>query len=540
MKKQISFSNGPSSSTSTVPNVRSSADLNGGAVVNKKVKVIVRTRPMLSHEMCDSKVVNVNENSKTVTLRDPKNTAEEHHFEFDTVYDSHCTQLDIFNQEIQPILSSLLEGYNTTIFCYGVTGSGKTFTMQGDVSSCSEEDLQKSNSKQGIVPRTVHHLFQMINQKKEDQDVEFVAEGSFLEIYNEKIYDLLEVKEKGIPIREDPQKNIILQNLKTIPFADYSQFMQFYSTGCRNRSVGFTKMNEFSSRGHACLILTVKFKKPDTQKWTVGKLHLIDLAGSEDNRKTDNKGQRMTESNHINLSLFVLKKVVHALNTGTSRVPYRDSKLTRILQDSLGGSSQAVMIVNVSPAGSQLQNTYNALQFAMKSKQRVDNPIQNTAMSSGQNEGVFDDGEMEAKMRLFKKSNPTTSVAESRSKSTSKQALKRMVSAISSNIQSKMQRTSSAPRSMYAQYTNQPQVDVNLIHKEVLKVLEQMGEKLLSPHLKKTREFEQQIQERLKNLENNLKKEELHKMKELIMSMKEEAEGIEEENGDSEEDEGSD
>src|SRR5690606_17179730 len=171
-------------------------------------------------------------------------------------------------------------------------------------------------------------------------------------------------------------RNIILQELKTIPISNNLEFIEVYERGNKNRRVGATILNPNSSRSHAIITLIVKHQqKMKPYDWIIGKLNLCDLAGSEDNRKTGNTGERMTESKNINLSLFTLRKVVHALNSGHHRIPYRDSKLTRILQDSLGGKSRATMIANISPSTQHFYDSYKTLQFAMKSKAIINNPI---------------------------------------------------------------------------------------------------------------------------------------------------------------------
>jgi kinesin family protein 22 len=171
---------------------------------------------------------------------------------------------------------------------------GKTHTMQG-----SEEEP-------GIIPRSIAQIMQMANDDESSVTV------SYLEIYNEKVYDLLQPKEQDLPIREDQNHNIFIPNLAEVPIQSVSDFEVAYQNGCKNRTVAATKLNARSSRSHA--ILVVKITRREGQKTLIGKLHLIDLAGSEDNRRTDNKGIRLKESNNINQSLFVLGKVVNALN----------------------------------------------------------------------------------------------------------------------------------------------------------------------------------------------------------------------------------
>lgn len=206
-------------------------------------------------------------------------------------------------REIQPCLSNIFQGLNTSIFAYGVTGAGKTHTMQG------------SNDQPGIIPRSIEKLLQL-QESSYPQATLFV---SYLEIYNEKVYDLL-AKDKDtilqdLPIREDQARKIVIPNLSEVPINSMDEFRKTYERGCKNRTTAATSLNSKSSRSHA--IVLIKALVTQNKKTLIGKLHLIDLAGSEDNRRTDNKGIRLTESTNINQSLFVLAKVVNALNKGS-------------------------------------------------------------------------------------------------------------------------------------------------------------------------------------------------------------------------------
>ena len=255
-----------------------------------------------------------------------------------------------------------------------MTGAGKTHTMQGTL------------EEPGVIPRAVESLITMANEKdssntnKKNKKIVPTATLtiSYLEIYNEKVYDLLSPKDADLPIREDQARNIFIPNLEEVTIQSIEDFKKTYANGCRNRTTASTKLNSKSSRSHAILIVKVIYREPQPPHRTLtGKLHLIDLAGSEDNRWTDNKGIRLTESSNINQSLFVLGKVVHALNRGQNRVPYRDSKLTRLLQDSLGGNSYSVMIANIAPGLAFFFDTYNTLNFASKSRLIVNKPMVN-------------------------------------------------------------------------------------------------------------------------------------------------------------------
>jgi kinesin family protein 22 len=182
--------------------------------------------------------------------------------------------------------------------------------------------MQGSPEFPGIIPRAVESVLKFAKSKEPKQKSKNASPAcsisvSYLEIYNEKVYDLLAPKDQDLPIREDQSRNIFIPNLEEVGISGVDDFQKTYAAGCRNRTTASTKLNAKSSRSHAILIMRVQYKETQPPHRTfVGKLHLIDLAGSEDNRRTDNKGIRLTESSNINQSLFVLGKVVHALNKG--------------------------------------------------------------------------------------------------------------------------------------------------------------------------------------------------------------------------------
>jgi hypothetical protein len=350
-----------------------------------KVKVLVRIRPFVGSEVGNEKcVLQLDEgNSGNLFLQDPRRPEGALQFSFDHCYPSSAKQEDIFKQEIESSLQSLFKGLNTTIFCTGMTGAGKTHTMQG------------TKDDPGIIPRTVRSILDLASSQPKtaaaseassvysatQSKVEKLTSNSdesgctvhmsYFEIYNEKVYDLLEPKDVDCPVREDVNRKIVIAGLREAPLVVYNDFASLFEVGLKNRKTAATKLNHVSSRSHALLML--KVRTVVGKKVLESKLFLIDLAGNEDNRKTDNRGARMTESVNINSSLLALAKVVQALNDGDKRIPYRESKLTRLLQDSLGGSSVGIMIANVAPGLTHFLNTYNTLNFATKSRQVVNN-----------------------------------------------------------------------------------------------------------------------------------------------------------------------
>lgn len=267
-----------------------------------------------------------------------RENGEEIQYSFDRVFGTRSTQSEIF-QETRAILEQINKGYNATIFCYGNTGAGKTYTMVGTKES----------------PGLIYNLIGELLKVKE-----FCI--SYFEIYNEKIYDLLEPKE--LCLRE-LNGTIILPNAYSKRIRDIKEFEEIFTQGTKNRTTGETKLNKNSSRSHSILRVVVGECK----------LHLIDLAGSENNRKTGNEGVRLAESSNINRSLFVLGKVVNSIIKKECRVPYRDSKLTRLLQDSLGGTSICYIIANVVNNQEYYAETLSTLNFASKSRNIVNTSI---------------------------------------------------------------------------------------------------------------------------------------------------------------------
>ncbi|KAJ3326326.1 Kinesin-like protein kif22 [Boothiomyces sp. JEL0866] len=239
-----------------------------------------------------------------------------------------------------------LQRVKNHIFAYGQTGSGKTHTMNG------------SKQEQGIIPRTVQALLAQLN-------VNISISASYLEIYNEKIYDLLTASTSNLDLRETSNKEIVVAGVTRVGLKTMEDFATYHQKALKQRSTAETKLNESSSRSHFILQLNILQKRKNIE--LNSKLHLIDLAGSEDNKRTGNSGQRMNESCAINKSLFVLGQVVEGLNKNASRIPYRDSKITRFLQDSLGGNAIGVMIACCSPIEENYIDTFNTLNFAQKS-----------------------------------------------------------------------------------------------------------------------------------------------------------------------------
>ena len=277
-------------------------------------------------------------------------------------FDHTLFQVDVYNRVARNIVDNVLEGYNGTIFAYGQTGTGKTFTMEGDR---SVPELK------GIIPNSFAHIFGHI--AKADDHLKFLVRVSYLEIYNEEVRDLLGKDQSlRLEVKERPDVGVYVKDLSVFMVNNADDMDKLMTMGNKNRSIGATQMNAHSSRSHAIFTITVECseKGPDGQQhFRVGKLHLVDLAGSERQSKTGATGQRLKEATKINLSLSTLGNVISALVDGkSSHVPYRNSKLTRLLQDSLGGNSKTLMFANVGPAEYNYDETLSTLRYANRAK----------------------------------------------------------------------------------------------------------------------------------------------------------------------------
>ncbi|CAD8136871.1 unnamed protein product [Paramecium octaurelia] len=334
------------------------------------VRVVIRCRPLNDTEKKDGHVCIVNMDTKNgqVTVRNPK-VADEvpKQFTFDQIFDTQSLQENVYNQTAHPIVESVLEGYNGTIFAYGQTGTGKTHTMEG------KDDPP---TLRGIIPRTFDHIFQRIENMAKNK--QFLVKVSFLELYNEEIRDLLSKNIKNkLEIRENPDTGIYIKDLSKFMIENPQEMREKLLHGRENRAVGATAMNQDSSRSHSLFQITVETNEivQGQSHVTVGKLNLVDLAGSERQSKTHATGDRLKEAININQSLTTLGNVISALVDNKSQhIPYRDSKLTRLLQDSLGGNTKTVMIANIGPADYNFDETLSTLRYANRAKQIKNEP----------------------------------------------------------------------------------------------------------------------------------------------------------------------
>ncbi|XP_051206794.1 kinesin-like protein KIN-10C [Lolium perenne] len=348
----------------------------------QSVRVVLRVRPPLPSEAssaaapCVSLVGTRPGGEVTVQLKD-QHTSRNECYKVDSYFGKEDRVADIFDQEVSALIPAIFEGTNATVFAYGATGSGKTYTMQGS------EDLP------GLIPLSVSTVLARCT------GTWCSVEISYYEVYLERCYDLLEPKAKEIMALDDKDGNLQLKGLAWVPVRSMEEFQEVYSIGVQRRKVAHTGLNDVSSRSHAVLSIRIS---NDTVK---GKLNLIDLAGNEDNRRTYNEGIRLQESSKINSSLFALSNVISALKRNEPRVPYRESKLTRILQDSLGGNSRAVMVACLNPV--EYQEAVQTLSLAARSGHMLTNM---SSASKEQTPKVKVD--MEAKLQVWLESKGKT------------------------------------------------------------------------------------------------------------------------------------
>lgn len=270
-----------------------------------------------------------------------------------------CRQSDIFDYSIRPTVDDILNGYNGTVFAYGQTGAGKSYTMMG--SSIDDEEGR------GVIPRIVEQIFASIMSSP--STIEYTVRVSYMEIYMERIRDLMAPQNDNLPVHEEKNRGVYVKGLLEIYVSSVQEVFEVMRRGGNARAVAATNMNQESSRSHSIFVITVTQKNVETGSAKSGQLFLVDLAGSEKVGKTGASGQTLEEAKKINKSLSALGMVINALTDGkSSHVPYRDSKLTRILQESLGGNSRTTLIINCSPSSYNDAETLGTLRFGMRAK----------------------------------------------------------------------------------------------------------------------------------------------------------------------------
>nr|CAD7264094.1 unnamed protein product [Timema shepardi] len=339
----------------------------------ENVRVVVRVRPMSAREREAGyrQIMQVDTVNNSVCVENPQAADGEppKMFTFDSVFDMDSRQVDVYNETARPIVDKVLMGYNGTILAYGQTGTGKTFTMAG---ICSEPELK------GIIPNSFAHIFGYI--AKADDHRKFLVRVAHIEIYNEEVRDLLGKDQSArLEVKERPDIGVYIKDLSGYVVNNADDMERIMTLGNKNRMVGATAMNETSSRSHAIFTITIEngdVGEDGKQHIKMGKLHLVDLAGSERQSKTGATGLRLKEATKINLSLSTLGNVISALVDGKStHIPYRNSKLTRLLQDSLVCEHRS-LVTNVyipsvrtsGPADYNYDETISTLRYANRAK----------------------------------------------------------------------------------------------------------------------------------------------------------------------------
>ncbi|KFW02036.1 Kinesin-like KIF11, partial [Eurypyga helias] len=305
-------------------------------------------------------------------------------YTFDMVFGAQAKQIDVYRSVMCPILDEVVMGYNCTVFAYGQTGTGKTFTMEGERSP-SEEYTWEEDPLAGIIPRTLHQIF----EKLTENGTEFSVKVSLLEIYNEELFDLLnpsaDVGER-LQMFDDPRnkRGVIIKGLEEITVHNKNEVYQILERGAAKRTTAATYMNAYSSRSHSVFSITIHMKETTVdgeELVKIGKLNLVDLAGSENIGRSGAVDKRAREAGNINQSLLTLGRVITALVERAPHIPYRESKLTRILQDSLGGRTKTSIIATVSPASVNLEETLSTLEYAHRAKNIMNKPEVNQKLT---------------------------------------------------------------------------------------------------------------------------------------------------------------
>lgn len=343
-------------------------DKEKGKESSHNLMVAVRVRPLNGAEVEDAsctEIVHVLDEN-LVVLKDPNedqddilraNRSREKQYIFDCAFGQNSNQADVYKEVAKPLIENVISGYNATVFAYGATGAGKTFTMLG------------TDREPGIMARALNDLFNAMDRTKEE--MKYKVSMSYLEIYNEMIRDLLNPSSGYLELRED-SRGVVVAGISEVQAKKTSEVMDLLMMGNKQRTSEPTAANKTSSRSHAILQVTVTQKsrvKNTIDEFKVGKLFMIDLAGSERAAQTKNRGKRMIEGAHINRSLLALGNCINALSENRGHyVNYRDSKLTRLLKDSLGGNCRTVMIAHASPASGSYEETRSTLLYADRAK----------------------------------------------------------------------------------------------------------------------------------------------------------------------------
>ncbi|KAK9153649.1 hypothetical protein Sjap_001129 [Stephania japonica] len=357
------------------------------------VQVLLRCRPFSDEELRSNapQVVTCNDFQREVAVS--QNIAGkqiDRVFTFDKVFGPSAKQKDLYDQAVIPIVNEVLEGFNCTIFAYGQTGTGKTYTMEGESRKAKSGAKGQLPPEAGVIPRAVKQIFDTL----ESQNAEYSVKVTFLELYNEEITDLLAPEEiskaaledkqkKQLLLMEDGKGGVLVRGLEEEIVTSASEIFTLLERGSAKRRTAETLLNKQSSRSHSLFSITIHIKEatPEGEELIkCGKLNLVDLAGSENISRSGAREGRAREAGEINKSLLTLGRVISALVEHLGHIPYRDSKLTRLLRDSLGGRTKTCIIATVSPAVHCLEETLSTLDYAHRAKNIKNKPEVNQKM----------------------------------------------------------------------------------------------------------------------------------------------------------------
>ncbi|POM69096.1 Kinesin-like protein [Phytophthora palmivora] len=339
---------------------------------SESIQVFIRIRPLIERETTQERCAGSHSiratDHQTIEVRTSESTIK---CAYDAVFDHTFSQEQVYDR-VRECTQSFLQGFNSTLFAYGQTGSGKSFTMFGDEMDLSRYRPGLHNSQAGIIPRAIKEIFAATMQI--EVDAQATVYCSFVQIYNEQIFDLLRDTQMNTPleIHEDRKNGIFVEGLSEYAVRSVSDCLQLLQCGEQNRAVRSTHMNQVSSRSHSVFQLFLEQRRKDGTVLK-SKFNLVDLAGSEKwNMGTEMKEHHISEMTNINLSLHTLGRCIAALSsksTGSSvHVPYRDSKITRLLQDSLGGNTKTKIIATLSPSLDCVEESISTLKFADRAK----------------------------------------------------------------------------------------------------------------------------------------------------------------------------
>eukprot|EP00462_Mataza_sp_D1_P021546 CAMPEP_0175126944 /NCGR_PEP_ID=MMETSP0087-20121206/4129_1 /TAXON_ID=136419 /ORGANISM="Unknown Unknown, Strain D1" /LENGTH=1515 /DNA_ID=CAMNT_0016408901 /DNA_START=199 /DNA_END=4746 /DNA_ORIENTATION=+ len=337
------------------------------------IQVVVRCRPRNQREKNSNAAVVLEANHEESTVELNKAAKNAKSYTFDQVYTSTSTQQEVFEGTVAPIVDEVLDGFNCTVFAYGQTGTGKTHTMEGNT--------EVNHRDQGIIPRAVRKIFEHL----EANSKEYSVRVSYLELYNEELADLMTNEQKNLRIFEDAtgKKGMMVHNLEEVLVSNSEEVFGLLKAAQNRRVSAETALNKNSSRSHAVFTITLHTKESNEGEDVIktGKLNLVDLAGSECIGRSGAVNNRAKEAGKINQSLLTLGRVINSLVEKAGYVPYRDSKLTRLLQESLGGKAKTCIIATVSPAVLCLDETVSTLEYAHRAKNIRNRPVVNQKVS---------------------------------------------------------------------------------------------------------------------------------------------------------------